>query len=375
MTHFETLALQATKIHDLNAGAVVPPLYLSTTFERETDGTFAHGHIYSRASNPNRDQLEQVYATLENGAVGMAFASGQAATATVFQCLKPNDHVLLPDDSYHGTPALLQDILSVWGLTFSKVDMTDLEATAKAIQPNTRLIWIETPSNPLLKIVDIEAVCSLARANNAISVCDNTWATPVLIRPLDLGADVVMHSTTKYFGGHSDLLSGALIFKENDELTEKARKVQALCGAVPSPFDCWLLLRGIKTLALRVRQQSENALKLAQFLDSQTNIEKVWYPGLVTHQNYEIAQKQMSAFGGMLSVQIKGGMAEALAVAAKLKLFTRATSLGGVESLVEHRASVEGPNSTTPQNLLRVSVGLEHADDLILDFEQAISTQ
>jgi cystathionine gamma-synthase len=372
MTHFETLALQATRTHDLNAGAVATPIYLSTTFERETDGTFAHGLIYSRASNPNRNQLEEVYAALENGEIGMAFASGQAATATILQCLKPNDHILLPDDSYHGTPALLNDVLSVWGLTFSKVDMTDLTATAKAIRPNTRLIWIETPSNPLLKIVDIEAVCNLARANNIISVCDNTWATPVLIRPLDLGADVVMHSTTKYFGGHSDLLSGALVFKVNNELSEKARKIQTLCGGVPSPFDCWLLLRGIKTLALRVRQQSENALKLAQFLDTQPNIEKVWYPGLTHHQNYDIAQKQMSAFGGMLSVQVKGGMVEALEVATKLKLFTRATSLGGVESLVEHRASVEGPGSTTPQNLLRVSVGLEHADDLVADFEQAL---
>ncbi len=372
MNHFETLALLATRTHDLNAGAVATPIYLSTTFERETDGTFAHGHIYSRASNPNRDQLEKVYASLENGTIGIAFASGQGATATIFQCLKPNDHVLLPDDSYHGTPALLEEILSIWGLTYSKVDMTDLAATHKAIKPNTRLIWIETPSNPLLKIVDIEAICNLARANNAISVCDNTWATPVLIRPLDLGADVVMHSTTKYFGGHSDLLSGALIFKENGKLSEKARRIQALCGAVPSPFDCWLLLRGIKTLALRVRQQSANALKLAQFLDNQVNIEKVWYPGLASHQNHDLAQKQMSAFGGMLSVQVRGGMAEALAVVAKLKVFTRATSLGGVESLIEHRASVEGPNSTTPQNLLRISVGLEHADDLIMDFEQAL---
>ncbi len=371
-SHFETLAIQTTQLHDANAGAVATPIYLSSTFERNPDGTFPHGHIYTRTSNPNRDLLEKAYTALEDGAAALAFASGQAATATIMQCLKPNDHVLLPSDSYHGTPALMQDIMQGWGLAFTQVDMTDLLAIETAIQSNTKLIWIETPSNPLLKIVDIEAVATLARQKNIISVCDNTWCSPVIQRPLELGCDVVMHSATKYFGGHSDLLSGALIFKDNTTLVERARKIQALGGAVPSPFDCWLILRGIKTLALRVRQQSENAHQLAKFLVQHPSVEKVWYPFLDSHLGSEIARKQMDLGGAMLSVQIKGGKEAAMEVASKVKIFTRATSLGGVESLIEHRASVEGPNTTTPQNLLRVSVGLEHIADLIADFEQAL---
>lgn len=370
---FETLSIQITHQHDANAGAVATPIYLSSTFERNADGTFPHGHIYARTSNPNRDMLEKAYTALEGGQSAIAFASGQAATATVFQCLKPNDHVILPEDAYHGTPALMQDIMTTWGLTFTRVDMTSIEAVKAAFQPNTRLVWIETPSNPLLKIVDIQSIADFARQHNAISVCDNTWATSVLQRPLDLGCDVSMHSATKYFGGHSDLISGALIFKENNEFAERAKKIQGLGGAIPSPFDCWLILRGIKTLSLRVRQQSENAYLLAQFLTKHPNVEKVWYPWLETHQNHELAKKQMASGGAMLSVQIKGGLDAAMAVAAKTQLFMRATSLGGVESLIEHRASVEGPNTKTPQNLLRVSVGLEHIDDLIRDFEQALS--
>lgn len=369
---FETLSIKITQQHDANAGAVATPIYLSSTFERDADGTFPHGHIYSRTSNPNRNTLEKTYAAIEGGEVGIAFASGQAATATVFQCLQPNDHVILPSDSYHGTPALMQEIMTRWGLSFSKVDMTNLDELKAAFQPNTRLVWIETPSNPLLKIIDIQAVADLVRQNNAVSVCDNTWATPVIQRPLELGCDVSMHSATKYFGGHSDLLSGALIFKENNEFAERARKIQALGGAVPSPFDCWLILRGIKTLALRVRQQAENANLLAHYLTKHPKVEKVWYPWLESHQGYELAKRQMTAGGAMLSVQIKGGIEAAMAVAAKTQLFTRATSLGGVESLIEHRASVEGINSKTPQNLLRISIGIEHIDDLISDFEQAL---
>ncbi|WP_028668220.1 trans-sulfuration enzyme family protein [Runella zeae] len=371
--NIETLAIQSTQFHDANASAVVPPIYLSTTFEREADGSMPHGHIYTRASNPNRNSLEKAYAALEGGAVGMAFASGQAAASTIFQCLKPGDHVIIPDDAYYGTPALLEDVMRIWGLEYSKVDMGDVEAVARSFKPNTKLVWIETPSNPQLKIADIGAIADLARHNGAYSVCDNTWATPILQRPLDLGCDVSMHSATKYFGGHSDLLSGALIFKENSPLAEKARQIQALGGAVPSPFDCWLILRGIKTLPLRVRQQSANATQLAHFLSTHAGLEAVHYPTLESHLGYEVAQKQMLSGGGMLSIQVKGGAEEALRVKSKVKVFVRATSLGGVESLIEHRATAEGAHSVSPKNLLRISVGLEHIDDLIADLAQALS--
>lgn len=371
--NIETLAIKSTQFHDANASAVVPPIYLSTTFERESDSSIPHGHIYTRASNPNRNSLEKAYALLEGGEVGMALASGQAATTTIFQCLAPNDHVIVPDDAYYGTPALLQEIMSVWGLKYTKVDMSDLSAIEAAFLPSTKLVWIETPSNPQLKITDIAAVAALARKNGAYSVCDNTWATPVLQRPLDLGCDVSMHSATKYFGGHSDLLSGALIFKEDGPLAQRARMIQSLGGAVPSPFDCWLVLRGLKTLPLRVLQQTASATKLAEFLNSHPALEAVHYPFLTSHQGVEVAKKQMSAGGGMLSIQVKGGEEAALAVKSKVKIFIRATSLGGVESLIEHRATAEGVHSVSPKNLLRISVGLEHIDDLIADLKQALA--
>lgn len=370
--NFETLVINSTQYHDANASAVVPPIYLSTTFEREPDSSIPHGHIYTRASNPNRNSLEKAYAVLEGGEVGMAFASGQAATATIFQCLSPNDHVIVPDDAYYGTPALLQEIMSVWGLKYTKVDMSDLAAIEAAFLPNTKLVWIESPSNPQLKITDIAEVATLARQKGAYTVCDNTWATPVLQRPLDLGCDVSMHSATKYFGGHSDLLSGALIFKENGPLAEKARMIQALGGAVPSPFDCWLVLRGLKTLPLRVRQQTSNAAQLAEFLSTHPALEAVHYPFLPNHSGVAVAKKQMSAGGAMMSIQVKGGEEAALALKSKVKVFIRATSLGGVESLIEHRATAEGVHSVSPKNLLRISVGLEHIDDLIADLKQAL---
>ena len=370
--HPETLALHSTPFEDKNAAAVVPPLYLSTTFERDDQYELPHGYLYTRAGNPNRQQLEQSLAALEGGAVAMAFASGQAATMTLFQCLQPGDHVLVPDDAYYGTPSLLQDFLGSWGLSFTKIDTTQAEKVKEAIRPETKVIWLETPSNPLLKVTDIAAIADIARENRISTVCDNTWATPLLQRPLDLGCDVVMHSTTKYLGGHSDVLGGALVFKENNEMAARARQIQTLGGAVPSPFDCWLISRGIKTLAVRVRQQSANAQALAEFLESRASVERVHYPGLNSHSGYDIARSQMVLPGAMLSVQIKGGAEQALSFMKKLTLFTRATSLGGVESLIEHRASVEGPDSLTPVNLLRVSVGLEHPEDLIADMAQAL---
>ncbi|MPR35438.1 trans-sulfuration enzyme family protein [Salmonirosea aquatica] len=371
--HPETLALHHSDFKDKNAAAVVPPLYLSTTYERDENYELPQGYLYTRAGNPNRHQLEQALAALEGGSEAMAFASGQAATMTLLQCLKAGDHVLIPDDAYYGTPALLQELFLLWGLTFTKVDTTDLAAIKEAIRPETQLIWLETPSNPLLKVSDLTAVSKLAREHGLLSVCDNTWATPVLQRPLDLGCDVVMHSTTKYLGGHSDVLGGALVFKQKSEMSERARQIQTLGGAVPSPFDCWLVARGIKTLAVRIRQQSANAQRLAEFLENHAAIERVHYPGLTSHPGHKVAQRQMILSGGMLSVQVRGGKEEALAFVKKLNLFTVATSLGGVESLIEHRASTEGPDTLTPQNLLRVSVGLEHADDLMADLDQALA--
>ncbi len=369
----ETSALHGNPFKDKNTAAVVSPLYLSTTFERDENYELPNGYLYTRAGNPNRQQLENMLAALENGAEAMAFSSGQAATMTFFQCLKPGDHIIVPDDAYYGTPSLLQDFFAGWGLTFSKVDTTTLSEIENAIRPETRVIWLETPSNPQLKVSDLREIANLAKAYNLVSVCDNTWATPLLQNPLELGCDVVMHSTTKYLGGHSDVLGGALIFKEKSELSERARQLQTLGGAVPSPFDCWLVARGIKTLAVRVRQQSANAQQLAEFLENHAAIERVHYPGLPSHAGYAIAKSQMKSGGAMLSAQVKGRADEALRFVKNLKLFTAATSLGGVESLIEHRASVEGPDTLTPPNLLRVSVGLEHAEDLIDDLRQALA--
>ncbi|MEA5260028.1 aminotransferase class V-fold PLP-dependent enzyme [Arcicella aquatica] len=369
----ETLAIQSTQMHDANAGAVISPIYLSTTFERETDGSYAHGYVYSRADNPNRQLLEKSMALLENGAVGLAFASGMAATTALFQSLKSGDHIITPDDAYYATNVLITEVFGQWGLSLTTVDMTDLSAVKAAIQPNTKLFWIETPSNPQLKITDIEAISKIAKEIGALVAVDNTWATPVLQQPINLGADIVMHSTTKYFGGHSDVLSGALIIKEEGELSNKLRTIQRLTGGVPSPFESWLVARGIKTLVLRVKAQTDNAKKLADFLSTHPQVEVVHYPGLASHPQHEIAKKQMlNGFGAMLSVQIKGDAQNAMAVTGKLKLFTTATSLGGVESLIEHRKSVEGIDSPTPENLLRVSVGLESIDDLIEDWKQAL---
>ena len=370
--HFDTLALQATHQPDPETGAVVAPIYLSTTFARNEAYELPANYLYARANNPNREALEKALATLEGGKIGVAFGSGQAAAMTLFQALRPGDHVVIARDAYYGTPGLLEQVFHPWGLTYSKVDMTDLETIRQVIHENTRVVWIETPSNPMLSLTDLEAVKELAHSVGAICVCDNTWATPVLQRPLELGCDVVMHSTTKYLSGHSDVLGGALIFKQDSELAQRVQQLQSLSGAVPSPFDCWLVMRGIKTVGVRVRAQSATAQAVAEFLANHPAIEKVHYPGLTTHPAYDLAQKQMKQPGAMLSIQVKGGMAEVLAFAGKLKLFTRATSLGGVESLIEHRASVEGPTTTTPVNLLRVSIGLEHADDLIADLKQAL---
>jgi len=358
---------------DPHTGAVVPPIVMSTTFAREADGSFPSGYVYTRSDNPNRHALEETLANLEGGARALAFSSGQAATNAVFQMLKSGDHVVIANEAYFGTPKLVREIFSHLGITASYVDMSNLAAVQAAMTAQTKIVWIETPSNPLLTISDIQAISEIAHQSGALLVADNTWASPLVQRPLAHGADIVMHSTTKYISGHTDVLGGALIFARNDEVTARAQMVQTLGGAVPSPFDCWLMMRGIRTLALRVRQQVDSAQRVAEFLADHPAIERVNYPGLDSHAGHAIAARQMTnGFGGMLSFHVRGGADDAMALAARLQLFTRATSLGGIESLIEHRASIEGPTSATPQNLLRVSIGIEHVDDLIDDLRQAI---
>jgi cystathionine gamma-synthase len=367
----ETIAIHAGNHTDATSKAVVQPIVMATTFERDQDGGFSSGYQYSRAANPNRSSLENVLAQLENGADAAAFSSGNAAGMSVFQSLAPGTHIIAPDDMYHGLRNQLKQLFAGI-LEFDFIDVNDADALQAHIKPNTGVIWIETPSNPLLKITDIKKVVSIARRHNIKVVCDNTFATPVCQQPLALGADLVMHSSTKYFGGHSDLMGGALITAEKSDWWEKIRNVQTMGGAVPSPMDCYYLVRSMKTLPYRVKGHVHNAKLLAAFLENHPAVESVMYPGLPSHPQYEIVKEQMSLPGAMMSFTLKGGEIEAKRVINALTIFTQATSLGGVESLIEHRASVEGPDTKTPFNLLRVSVGLEHIDDLIADFEQAM---
>jgi len=362
----ETIAIHAGNQANDPSAAVIQPITMATTFKRGEDGSFPGGYIYSRSSNPNRTALENVLAKLESGAVAAAFSSGNAAGMTVFQSLKPGSHIIAPDDMYHGLRNQLKNLFADT-LEFDFIDVNDKAVLQSHIKPNTKLIWLETPSNPLLKVTDIRMVIAVAKQHNIKVACDNTFATPICQQPLALGADLVMHSTTKYFGGHSDLMGGALIAKADDEWWQKLKQVQEFGGAIPSPHDCYMLVRSIKTLPYRMRGHVENAMKLAAFLEQHPKVEQVMYPGLTSHPQYHIAKEQMLSFGGMLSLTVKDGEAAALKVINGLKVFTQATSLGGVESLIEHRASVEGPDTKTPKNLLRVSVGLENIDDLIED--------
>jgi cystathionine gamma-synthase len=368
----ETLAVHAGAQVDPATGAVAPAIYPSTTFERDADGSFPHGHIYTRSSAPNRSALEASLTALEGGAAAVAFSSASAATSAVFQSLAPGDHVVAPTDAYFGTAKLLRDVFAGWGLESSFVDMTDSRAVEAAVRANTKLLWAESPSNPLWKISDLARLGAIAHAAGARFVVDNTTATPILQSPFKHGADLILHATTKYLGGHTDVLGGALVVREHGPWLDRLRLLQTSGGAVPSPFDCWLVLRGIRTLPYRVRAQSANALAVATFLAAHPRVEAVHYPGLASHPGHDVARRQMSMFGGMLSLQVNGGVDAAMAVAAKIRLFTRATSFGGTESLLEHRASIEGPGTTTPPSLLRVSIGLEHPDDLIEDLAQAL---
>jgi cystathionine gamma-synthase len=369
----ETLSIHVGRGVAADTGAVAPPIHLSTTYERDADGSYSRGFSYARPANPGRASLEQCLAALEGGAEAFAFGSGSAASLAVFALLRAGDHVIAPVESYHGTAKQLRDIVAHWGVEVSFVDLTSVDAVQAALRDHTRLLWIETPSNPMLNVSDIERLCTLAHARGVLVCCDNTFATPLWQRPFELGADLVMHSTTKYFGGHSDVMGGAVITQQHGELADRLRDYQATSGAIPSPFDCWLIRRSLTTFPWRMRGQTENAQRIAEFLSQHPKVERVMYPGLPSHPGHEIAKKQMrGGFGAVVSVCVRGGREEAFAFVARLQLFIRATSLGGVESLVEHRASVEGPHTVTPQNLLRLAIGLEHADDLIADLDRAL---
>jgi cystathionine gamma-synthase len=368
---FETLAVHPYDREDQSGvRAVVDPISLSTIYERHRSGDYPEGYSYTRASNPNRTDLEHALAHLEAGAAAAAFSSGSAATSAVFQALSPGDHVIC-SDAFYGTKKLLE-LYKEWGLTYTLVDSSTIANVQSALRRETKLIWIETPSNPMMRVTDIRRVGEIARQAGATLVVDNTAASPVLQRPLDLGADMVMHSTTKYLGGHSDLTGGALVAPAENDWTARLRTLQTLGGAVPSAFDCWLLMRGIRSLPWRMRGHCENAAAVAAFLAAHEAVEVVHYPGLGADPGHAVAARQMHGAGGMVSVQVKGGAPAALEVVRRVRLFTRATSLGGTESLIEHRASVEGPESRTPPGLLRLSIGLEHADDLLEDLDQAL---
>lgn len=369
---FETLAVHAGADRDPLTGALNAGIQLSTTFERAPDGSFPSGFEYIRDGNPNRKAMETALAALEGGAVAIAFSSGMAATTAIFQTLAPGDHVVVPLDAYFGTSKLIREYLLPWGIEASFVDMTNLSAIQAALRPRTRLIWTESPSNPTIAITDLAEVAAIAKSAGALMACDNTWATPFLQKPLALGADLIMHSTTKYLSGHCDVMGGVVVAREANDITERLRLVQVTCGAVPSPFDSWLVLRGIRTLPWRMRAHCDNAAAVAKFLSAHPRVERVHYPGLSTDPGHAVASKQMTAAGGMLSFVVRGARPEAFDVAARLKLFTRATSLGGPHSLVEHRASIEGPHTSAPEGLLRLSIGLEHPDDLIADLAQAL---
>ena len=370
----ETLAVHAGQNPERGTRDVTPAIHLATTFQKADDGTLPGGYLYSRPNNPNREALESALALLEGGAAALSFSSGSAATFAVLQSLSPGDHVIVGEDVFYGTLVLLKTIMANWGVTFSQVRMQDLAAVERALTPKTKLIWVETPSNPMLAITDLRAVIARAQKAGAIVACDNTVGTPMLQRPLELGADISMHSVTKFLSGHSDVLSGALVFRESGPLYDRIRHIQQQSGGVPSPFECWLTLRGLQSFPYRMRGICTSAQRVAEFLSTHPKTEAVHYPGLPKHPGHSTAAAQMSGgFGGLMSMQVKGGRAEAFKVLAAVKIFTHATSLGGTHSLIEHRASVEGPDTRSPANLLRLSIGLEHPDDLIDDLEQAFA--
>ncbi len=369
----ETLLIHSGADVDPTTGAVAPPIHLSTTFDHGPDSRLHDGHVYIRDSNPTQSRLEEALAASEGGEAALFFASGLAACAAVLQSLPEGAHVLYPDDVYHGVGDLAVEFLPRWGCTATAVAMDDPDRVRAALRPETRMIWAETPSNPLLKVCDLGALAEVAHDHGVLLAVDNTFATPILQRPLALGADVSIHSATKYMGGHSDIQGGAVMLRRREPLHDALVHIRKVVGGVASPFNAWLVLRGLRSLACRVDRHAANALAVARALAGHSALEAVHYPGLEEHPGHQVAQRQMRAFGGMLSIEVRGGREAAIAVASRVKLFTNATSLGGVESLIEHRASSEGPSSTTPQSLLRISVGLEHPDDLVADLLQALA--
>ncbi len=376
-----TRAIHAGQEPDPTTGAVVPPIYMTSTFRQPHVGRPINGYDYSRSINPTRNVFDEQLAAIEGAKHALAFSSGLAAIDVLLRSvLKPGDRVMLGNDVYGGTYRLLSKVFEPWGVKITTVDVSDLAAVNKALNTESfALIWIETPSNPLLAITDIEATAAIAHEHGLIVVVDNTFASPALQHPLELGADVVAYSTTKYIGGHSDVVGGALVV-DDDELADKFGFLQNSAGAVPSPFDSWIQIRGLKTLPLRMQRHSENALAIAQHLEGAEGIEKVWYPGLESHPGHDIAKRQMhGGFGGMISVQLSGGKEAALKFAESTRLFSLAESLGGVESLIEHpaamtHASVAGTSNAVPENLVRISVGIEDVNDLIADLDQALAT-
>ena len=376
MTHkFDTLAVHAGAEPDPETGAVAPPIHLSTTFVHRSDGE-PDAFSYQRDGHPTQHRLETALAALEGGERALAYASGMAAVAGVLDTLQRGQKVVVPEDCYVGTRGYVTEVLPERGIEVSTVDTTDLDAVRAACKGGIALLWAESPSNPRLRVSDLSELAKIAHANGARFACDNTFATPVLQRPLALGADVVMHSTTKYFGGHSDVLGGALVFARNDGFAERIAARRLLTGAILSPFSAWLTLRGCRSLPARMALHCANARKLAEFLAAHPAIERVNWPGLPGHPGHAVARRQMRGqegmFGAMLSVELRGGYDAALALARSTRIFTNATSLGGCESLIEHRASAEGAHTHSPPSLVRLSVGLEDADDLIADLAQAL---
>ena len=376
---FATRAIHAGQAPDPATGAVVVPIYQTSTYAQDALGKH-RGYEYSRTGNPTRAALETCIAALEGGAHGLAFASGMAAEAAIMQLLKPGDHTVAVDDLYGGSYRLFRRVLEPMGLTFSFVDGSDLTAVEKSLTDRTRIVWVESPTNPLLKLVDIEAVSKLAHARQALLVVDNTFMSPYFQRPLSLGADIVVHSATKYLGGHSDVIGGTLVVNR-DDLFERLSFLQNAVGGVPGPMDAWLVLRGIKTLAIRMREHEHNARQVAAFLVDHPKVARVFYPGLPDHPQRDLARRQMSGFGGMISFEVKGGLEPARRVVERTRLFTLAESLGGVESLIELPAAMTHasiPAETrrahgVADGLVRASVGIEDVADLISDLDRALA--
>ncbi|MFZ3386747.1 MAG: cystathionine gamma-synthase [Candidatus Hydromicrobium sp.] len=370
---FETKAIHSGQKPDAQTGAVIVPVYQTSTYQQEAIGK-NKGYEYSRTGNPTRKALEDVLASLEDGRYGLAFASGVAATAAVFNLLKPGNHIVVGDDIYGGTYRLLEKIFKPWGLEISFVNIDDINNFESAIKKKTKLIWIETPTNPLLKIIDIKRLSAIAKRENIILAVDNTFASPYFQKPLTLGADIVVHSTTKYLSGHSDIIGGAVI-TSSEKLYADLKFYQNAAGAVPGPWDCWLIIRGVKTLAIRMKEHEKNALYLAKHLEKHPKVRRVYYPGLESNDGYKIAKDQMQGYSGMISFEINGGFENVEKFLSKLKIFTLAESLGGIESLVCYPAKMTHSSIPTKErerlgikdNLIRLSVGIEHKKDLLED--------